>query len=372
MQKCILYPQNSALFTVSDDRSEVLLKHVASSKLLLKPLVSSAVPNMAGIKPKTAAASSNAGARGRKRGAGGKAGAKDAKQPRVDAAPPAPTLDQIKLPDKYRLLPVPKVDLSAAQDPSVVQLSRAARAPQIALKEDARGVALTAVGYKGYRMVRATHGVAGGSWYYEVTVCAPQNNEDGHTRIGWSTEAGDVQAPVGYDVNSYSYRDVNGAAFHESTGKDYGQPYGPGDVIGCLLTMGDPPAARRERQRISLKGVEYIVEEERQRVVSAGSQLAFYKNGESQGVAFEGVWAEVYYPAASLYKAATVEFNFGPTFKYPPPADRDARPLCELATPKEGAAGSADAAEGAAGEGGEEGEEGDEPEAEEDLMQEEA
>lgn len=373
VQKCILYPQNSALFTVSDDRSEVLLKHVAASKLLLKPLVSSAVPNMTGIKPKNTVASGGAGARGRKRGAGGKAGAKDAKQPKVDAAPPAPTLDQIKLPDKYRLLPVPKADVSAVQDPSVVQLSRSARAPQIALKEDERGVALTAVGYKGYRMVRATHGVASGSWYYEVTVGEPLNGEDGHTRIGWSSEAGELQAPVGYDVNSYSYRDVNGAVFHESSGKEYGASYGPGDVIGCLLTMGDPPAARRERQRISLKGVEYIVEEERQRVVSTGSSVSFFKNGVSQGVAFEGVWAEVYYPAASLYKAATVEFNFGPNFKHPPPADVDARPLCELATPKEEPAGNAEAAEGAAAaDGDEEGEEGDEPEAEEDLMQDEA
>lgn len=96
---------------------------------------------------------------------------------------------------------------------------------------------------------------------------------------------------MGYDVNSYSYRDVNGGAFHESIGKDYGAPYGPGDVIGCLLRMGDPPAARRERQRISLKGVEYIVEEERQRTVSAGSEIAFFKNGVPQGAAFSGTLA---------------------------------------------------------------------------------
>ena len=57
-----------------------------------------------------------------------------------------------------------------------MQLSRAARAPQIALKEK-DGCALIAVGYKGYRMVRATHGVAGGSWYYEVKICAPQGGE---------------------------------------------------------------------------------------------------------------------------------------------------------------------------------------------------
>ena len=72
---------------------------------------------------------------------------------------------------------------------------------------------------------------------------------------------------------------MNGNVFHESKGVDYGEPYGPGDTIGCLLTMGDPPASRRERQRIAIKGVEYIVEEERERNPSVGSQLVFYKNG---------------------------------------------------------------------------------------------
>jgi hypothetical protein len=114
----------------------------------------------------------------------------------------APSLDQIKLPDKYRMLPVPKIEmLGAPQDPTVVQLSRPHRAPQITLRENEQGVALSAVGYKGYRMVRATHGVSSGCYYYEVLVQEPLHGEDGHMRIGWSTEAGDLQAPVGYDVN---------------------------------------------------------------------------------------------------------------------------------------------------------------------------
>ena len=105
----------------------------------------------------------------------------------------------------------------------------------------------------------------------------------------------------------------------------YGSYYGPGDVVGCLLVMGDPPATVRMRQRINLKGVEYLVEEERDRVASHGSSITFYKNGVSQGAAFTDVWAEVYYPAASLFKAATVTFNFGPDFECKP-AGLDARP----------------------------------------------
>ena len=131
---------------------------------------------------------------------------------------PAPNLDQIKLPDKYRLLPVSKADNSQPQDPSVVQLSRTARAPQITLRENEAGLAMTAIGYKGYRMVRATHGVSNGTFYYEIQVQDCLHGEDGHARVGWSTEAGDLQAPVGYDVNSYAYRDTSGTKFHESIG----------------------------------------------------------------------------------------------------------------------------------------------------------
>jgi len=266
----------------------------------------------------------------RKRGAAAK---KEKEREKDRPTPSAPPMQDIKLPDKYRLLPVPKADAANAQPDDIVQLSRTAKAAQITLQEDM----LTASGCKGYRMVRATHGVASGSWYFEVKVNTPQNGEDGHTRLGWCTEMGELQAPVGYDQNSYSYRDrianaatdTPGCRFHDSTGVEYGGSYGPGDVIGCWLKMGPGTASVRSRQRINIKGVEYIVEEERERTPSVGSHIAFFKNGEPQGTAFEDVWAEVYYPAASLFRAAAVTFNFGPTFAFPPGCD--ARPVCELA-----------------------------------------
>ena len=286
----------------------------------------------------------------------------------------APSLDQIKLPDKYRMLPVPKIEMLGTpqvrlaahhrppprtpvacmcsprrslspQDPTVVQLSRPSRAPQITLRENEQGVALSAVGYKGFRMVRATHGVSNGCYYYEVLVQEPLHGEDGHMRIGWSTEAGDLQAPVGYDVNSYAYRDVNGAKFHESIGEAYGEPYKAGDVIGCMLRMGEPGAIVRQRQRFrDPKGVEYLVEEERARVPSVGSVLAFYKNGKPLGPAFTDVHAEQYFPAASLYRAACLTFNFGPSFAFPPPdLDVDAySPVSSLAAPKSAQNGAVD------------------------------
>ena len=49
-----------------------------------------------------------------------------------------------------------------------------------------------------------------------------------------------------------------------------------------------------------------------------GSRLVCYRNGEETGTMFIDVNAGIYYPAASLYKNATVTFNFGPNFRYPP------------------------------------------------------
>lgn len=45
-------------------------------------------------------------------------------------------------------------------------------------------------------------------------------------RLGWSTEKGDLQAPVGYDGFSFAYRDKEGTIFHQSRGRTHLEPYG--------------------------------------------------------------------------------------------------------------------------------------------------
>jgi hypothetical protein len=103
-------------------------------------------------------------------------------------------------------------------------------APQLTLSKDG----LTVSGEKGYRMVRANVGVREGYWYYECEVLPG----DGHVRLGWAAITGELDAPVGYDAWSYGYRDVNGARVHRSERYDgYGQPFGVGDVVGCLIYM---------------------------------------------------------------------------------------------------------------------------------------
>jgi Set1/Ash2 histone methyltransferase complex subunit ASH2 len=74
------------------------------------------------------------------------------------------------------------------------------RAPQLKLSEDRLGV----IGEKGYSMVRATHGVSSGAWYFEVFVKDKPANAG--LRMGWAQPLANLQAPCGYDKFSYSWR----------------------------------------------------------------------------------------------------------------------------------------------------------------------
>jgi hypothetical protein len=71
-------------------------------------------------------------------------------------------------------------------------------------------------------MVRATHGLFRGSYYFEVeilkksdfvpptTSSSSADLPPAHVRVGWSTRLGELQAPVGFDKHSYGYRDEAG------------------------------------------------------------------------------------------------------------------------------------------------------------------
>eukprot|EP01035_Chromulina_nebulosa_P037259 gene37259-50287_t len=92
----------------------------------------------------------------------------------------------------------------AALLPSVA-LSEYDKASQLTLSKDQ----LTIHGCEGgYRMVRATHGLHWGSYYWELEVLAP-SSDNSHVRLGWSTRQGELQAPVGFDQCSFGYRNIN-------------------------------------------------------------------------------------------------------------------------------------------------------------------
>lgn len=84
--------------------------------------------------------------------------------------------------------------------------------------------------------------------------------ETGHTRLGWSTEKGDLQAPVGYDADSYGYRDIDGCKIHKALREKYGEEgYEEGDVIGFYINLPDGEHYAPKPPRLVLyKGQRYV------------------------------------------------------------------------------------------------------------------
>ncbi|XP_046668089.1 set1/Ash2 histone methyltransferase complex subunit ASH2 isoform X1 [Homalodisca vitripennis] len=221
--------------------------------------------------------------------------------------------------------------------PNSVLLALHDRAPQLKISEDR----LAVTGEKGYCMVRATHCVSRGVWYWEA--CIEEMPEGAATRLGWAQEYANLQAPLGYDKFGYSWRSRKGTRFHECRGKHYSPGYGEGDVLGFMIILPEErnvtyiPQTYKDRPLVKFKS--HLYYEEKDRVTESlkslrqlsGSKLVFFKNGECQGVAFVDIYAGSYFPALSIHKSATVSVNFGPTFKCPPVTDYNYRGMYEKA-----------------------------------------
>ena len=61
-----------------------------------------------------------------------------------------------------------------------------------------------------------------------------------------------------------------------------------------------------------------------------GSRIECFKNGVSQGVAWEDIFDGTYYPAVSLYKNVAVSVNFGPSLICPPRGLNDYQPMSDV------------------------------------------
>lgn len=56
---------------------------------------------------------------------------------------------------------------------------------------------------------------------------------------------GNLQAPLGYDKFSYSWRSKMGTRFHQSVGKHYSKGYAQGDTLGFYIHLpGETETAR--------------------------------------------------------------------------------------------------------------------------------
>ncbi|KAJ2707216.1 transcription factor, contains a PHD finger motif [Coemansia sp. IMI 203386] len=237
-------------------------------------------------------------------------------------------------------------DIDNPQGPAHMSREETHAAAQFVIESDR----LTVWNDKGYRMAKASHGVETGAWYFEVTVLQPVRPEY-NLRIGWSQISGELHAPCGYDVFSYSVRAKPSTRFHAAIGSPYGEEYGPGDTIGLLIYL--PELDSDEKQDLSDRkwrpGERYrqftYSRPESQRPYNAdselpplpvlsGSELVYFKNGKCLGPAFQKLYLGKYYPAISSYMGGKVKVNLGPEFKYPPPAtwhnNAPIRPISEL------------------------------------------
>ncbi|XP_028114262.1 protein TRAUCO-like [Camellia sinensis] len=240
--------------------------------------------------------------------------------------------------DTVLITPIPRFPDKTDDSPDMkICLSKVYKAEKVELGEDR----LSAGSTKGYRMVRATRGVMEGAWYFEIKVV--KLGETGHTRLGWSMEKGDLQAPVGYDANSFGYRDIDGCKIHKALREKYGEEgYVEGDVIGFYINLPEGNLyAPKAPHLVWYKGQRYVYatdgKEDPPKVVP-GSEISFFKNGICQGVAFQDLYGGRYYPAASMYTLpnqpnCVVKFNFGPDFEFFPEdfGDRAVpRPMIEV------------------------------------------
>ncbi|KAM7542570.1 hypothetical protein Aperf_G00000012881 [Anoplocephala perfoliata] len=266
----------------------------------------------------------------------------------------------------YRVVLYPKVVLSLHD-----------RAQQMKISDSQTVV----TGEKGYSMIRATHSVHTGAWYFEATIT--EQPEGSATRIGWSQIMATLQAPCGFDKFSYSWRSRKGTVFHNSRGKHYAEEgYSKGDVIGCLIHLPKVSSAAmiptskclyglptgpvkhgksgsknefvkvkpasdgslvnyltdsyKDRPVVRFRHIYYFEDilgdskkVEKQLQPLPESKIVFYRNGECLGTAFQDIYAGVYFPTISIYKSATVSVNFGPDFKYPPPNSENWLPMSE-------------------------------------------
>ncbi|KAJ3109613.1 transcription factor, contains a PHD finger motif [Phlyctochytrium planicorne] len=201
--------------------------------------------------------------------------------------------------------------------------------PKMKISEDG----MTTSTDKGYRMAKTSHGIYEGKWYCEVTY---KGENPARARIGWAQISGDLQAPCGFDIFGYSFRNDPGTLFHES--KDYGTPneylegFHDGDVIGMMIDL--PPLEVEHQKalmrRIWVEGKPYVQFRTGPLPKLPGSEIRYFKNGKDLGVAFKDLYLGKYHVALSSYRGGSLTVNFGPDFTHTIP--EGARPLRELET----------------------------------------
>ncbi|KAK4704784.1 COMPASS component BRE2, partial [Phenoliferia sp. Uapishka_3] len=138
--------------------------------------------------------------------------------------------------------------------PRNVRFSWEDRSSFVLVTEDGRSITAE----KGWRAARANVPVREGNWYWEVKVDRGGGDggretggvgEGSWARVGVARREAPLNAPVGFDGHSYSYRDRSGDAITLARPKPYGKPYGSGSTIGIYISLPPRPSPGDETDR---------------------------------------------------------------------------------------------------------------------------
>lgn len=161
---------------------------------------------------------------------------------------------------------------SEAEPSDRLCFSPADRDPEFLVTAD--GCGASAAGQK-WAGGRTTLGLHAGTGYFEVKI----TEASGTARLGWATKSANLD--LGKDANGFGYGGT-GKKAHKAKFENYGEPFGPGDIVGAYLDFD---------QR----------------------QLGFTKNGVDLGTAYKiPPLLDLYdlYPTVAL-KDANVVLNLG-------------------------------------------------------------
>ena len=131
---------------------------------------------------------------------------------------------------------------------------------------------------------RATIGVSSGKWFWEIKIGSKGNND---ILIGIAQPSNWSLDYVGSSSTSYSYAS-SAQKYNNASQSSYGASFTTDDIIGVALNMDD-------------------------------GEIAFYKNGSSQGTAYTGIpTTDFILPAFSGQSGSGVDTDFSVNFGSPP------------------------------------------------------
>ena len=137
---------------------------------------------------------------------------------------------------------------------------------------------------------KSKYGALFGKWYWEVEVSVPDSTYD-PIAIGLVTNGHNMLSWIGATSGSWGWWPFDGTKYHNDTQSLYSSNVNDKDIISVLYD-------------------------------AEGKSLEFWLNGQSMGVAFNGLPDEKLYAAVNAKDDSYCLFNFGQyEFKYAPPSD---------------------------------------------------